>query len=36
MANLALFNQGGTRAEDSPVEMLGSRKCVFECFDTGT
>ena len=36
MANLALFNQGGTRTEDSLVEMLGSGKCVFECFDAGS
>ena len=33
MANLALFDEGGAGAEDSFMEMLGSGKCVFECFD---
>lgn len=33
MTNLALFDEGGTGAEDSFVEMLGSGKCVFESFD---
>lgn len=33
MANLALFDEGGAGAEDGFMEMLGSGKCVFECFD---
>lgn len=33
MANLTLFDERGTGAQDSLMEMLGSGKCVFECFD---
>ena len=36
MADLALFDQGCTRTEDSLVEMLGGWECVFECFDAGS
>ena len=36
MTNLALFNKGGAGAEDSFMEILGSGKCVFECFDAAS
>ena len=33
MANLALFDKGGASAKNGLMEMLGSGKCVLECFD---